>query len=81
MKKNIGHRHGRNENGFEAHRRERGAGDVRQGRAWRFVATGGGGDWYANEPHYRVTARMAALPGKHIRAVREPARSAHGKDY
>lgn len=72
----MGHRHGRNSGGFEAHRADRGGDDVRRGRAWRFIP---GGGVESRQPHYRVTARIAALPGKHIRSVREPAKPAHGK--
>lgn len=76
MKKNNGHKRDRCLRGFETHRRNRGADDVRMGRAWRFV---GRRTTDPYEPHYRVTARMAALPGKHIRPVREPQRASHGK--
>lgn len=77
MKKSNGHKHGRNDlRGFESHRRDRGASDVRQGRAWRFAGRGIADPY---EPHYRVTARMAALPGKHFRSVREPVRASHGR--
>lgn len=72
-----GHRHGRNSRGFEYHSRSRGDDDVRRGRSWRFQPNGKYFDPY--EPHYRVTARIAALPGKHFRSVREPVRAAHGK--
>lgn len=70
-----GHRQGRNARGFETHRRNRGSGDVRNGRAWLFEKA----DMDFFEPHYRVTSRMAALPGKHVRMVKEPERSPHGK--
>ena len=76
MKKDNGHTHGRNPQGFEAHRQSRGDSDVRRGVAWRFVDRGWSNPF---EPHYRVTARMAALPGKHYRSVREPARASHGR--
>lgn len=76
MNKSNGHRQGRSLKGFETHRRDRGDANVRQGRAWRF---GGAGTADPFEPHYRVTARMAALPGKHFRSVREPVRAPHGK--
>lgn len=70
------HRADRGLGGFEVHKRERGTGDARNGgRAWMFQR--GGGDHF--EPHYRKTARMAALPGKHIREVKEPVRSTHGR--
>lgn len=71
------HRHTRNARSFETHSRARGPGDVRQGRPWRFPAAGRYVDPY--EPHFRVTARIAALPGKHIRSVRSPVRATHGK--
>ncbi len=73
-----GQRRERATGGFETHRR-RGAvesGDVRNGRPWRFMDKGLPG---LPEPHYRVTARMLALPGKHIRGG-EPLRAAHGKE-
>lgn len=81
--KKQGHRHGRNPGGFEAHTVRSSAADhggyERGNRAWRFYDTGkSGGDPF--EPHFRVTARIAALPGKHIRSVPEPARASHGKD-
>jgi hypothetical protein len=75
---NIGqdHRQRRNAgNGFEAHDRSRGPGEVRRGRGWRFMRD----DFFFLEPHYRVTSRMAALPGKHVREAREIARLSHGK--
>lgn len=72
-----GHRHGRGSGGFEKHDIDRGDDDVRRRRAWRFNS--GGRDANPFEPHFRVTARIAALPGKHVRSVREPAKPAHGK--
>ncbi len=77
MKSGNRHRHNRSLKGFETHRRERGSSDVRQGKPWRFA--GGGRFVDPFEPHYRVTARMAALPGKHFRSVREPVRASHGR--
>lgn len=77
--KKRGHQHGRNSRGFENHSRSRGDDQVRRGRPWRFQATGKYFDPY--EPHYRVTARIAALPGNHIRSVREPVRATHGKAF
>lgn len=78
-----GHRHGRNPRGFESHvtRPSDGHGGYeRKGRAWRFYEPGRSvSDPF--EPHFRVTARIAALPGKHVRSVREPVRAAHGKDF
>lgn len=73
-----GHRHNRATRAFERHARRgaKEAGDLRSGRPWRFVDRG---LVIAFEPHYRVTARMAALPGKHMRRVEEPARAAHGR--
>lgn len=70
-----GHQLGRNARSFEAHSRNRGSSEVRQGRAWRFAK----GDLDFFEPHYRVTSRMAALPGNHVRRVQEPVRAPHGK--
>ena len=72
-----GHRHGRNPRGFDNHRMQRGSGKVRNGRPWRFNV--GVERYNPCEPHYRVTARIAALPGKHMRSVREPVRATHGK--
>lgn len=71
------HRRGRSSEGFERHSFERGDDKVRRGRAWRFNSTGRDVDPF--EPHFRVTARIAALPGKHMRSVREPDKAAHGK--
>ena len=69
------HQHGRNARGFESHKRNRGSDSVRQGRAWRFRRE----ELDFFEPHLRPTARMAALPGKHMRCVQEVVRSSHGK--
>lgn len=69
------HQHSRNQRGFEHHSRNRGSDEVRRGQAWRFNIGPIGFDAY--EPHFRITARIAALPGKHIRSVREPVRAAH----
>ena len=81
--KKQGHRHGRSSRGFESHTvrssNHAHGGYKRNGEAWRFFdfARSSGNPF---EPHFRVTARMAALPGKHMRSVREPDRAAHGKD-
>lgn len=72
-----GHQYGRNPRGFEPHSRDRGSDNVRRGRAWRFNASAHFFDPY--EPHFRVTSRTPALPGKHMRTVREPVRATHGK--
>ncbi len=69
------HQDCRSAGSFEAHSRSRDSGGARRGRAWRFM--GGCPDFC--EPHYRVTSRMAALPGGHVRQVREPERSPHGR--
>ncbi len=69
------HRHGRSVGNFEAHRRDRGSGGCRRRRAWLFMPSNP--DIF--EPHYRTTSRMAALPGKHVRQVRAPEPSPHGK--
>ena len=72
------HRHGRNARDFEPHRMGRNQGGLRKGRAWRFYDTA---RLFLNpfEPHSRVTSRMAALPGKHMRRVEGPTKAAHGK--
>lgn len=80
-KKHQGHKHCRNPRGFESHTARPSAGHggyVRKGKAWRFFDAAKS---LVNpfEPHFRVTARIPALPGKHIRSVRERARAAHGK--
>lgn len=59
---------------FEAHKRSRG-GDPRQRRPWMFLMD----DPFRTERHRRKSARLAALPGKHLREVKEPVRSTHGK--
>lgn len=69
------HRDARGTGSFESHKRPRGSGDARQGRAWMFQR----GDADFLELHHRKTARMAALPGKHVRQVKEPVRSTHGR--
>lgn len=76
--KKYAHRRDRAVRAFEKHAR-RGveeSGELRNGRPWRFMDRGLAD---ALEPHYRVTARMAALPGKHMRRVEEPIRAAHEK--
>lgn len=76
--KGHGHRHGRATRRFDTHARRRveGSDGLRSGRPWRFIDRGLTDVF---EPHYRVTARMAALPGKHMRRVEEPIRATHGK--
>lgn len=69
------HRSKRGKGGFEAHRRDRGSADVRQGRAWRFMTR----SFDPFDPHARKTARIQALPGAHVRQVKEPVRAAHGR--
>ncbi len=80
MNKRIArHKHQRNTGSFERHRsgHTRVVGGVRRGRAWIAFDN----RWTSPlEPHYRQTARIAALPGNHLRRVEEPERSAHGKD-
>lgn len=69
------HRDERSLGGFERHTRGRGSSDVRNRHPWLFRYGTGDGP----EPHIRKTARMGALPGKHIREVKEPVRSTHGR--
>lgn len=73
MKKH--HQSKRGMGGFEEHRRERGNANARQGRAWRFMAQ----SFNPLDPHARKTARIQALPGGHVRQVKEPVRAAHGR--
>lgn len=71
-----------NVRGFDVHSGRKmprhGSGELRKGRAWRFFDSA-----HVRldpfEPHYRVTSRMSALPGKHMRSVEEPVRAAHGR--
>lgn len=73
------HRDDRKTGSFEAHKCGRAGVDGRPGRAWRFRH----GPWPVNgaytETHRRSGTRMAALSGKHVRQVKEPVRSTHGK--
>lgn len=73
MKKH--HQSKRGVGGFESHRRERGSSNAREGRAWRFMTQ----PFDVFDPHARKTARMQALPGGHVRQVKEQDRSAHGR--
>lgn len=69
------HRDQRGLEHFDAHTRKRAGDDPLRRRAWRFRRE----DPAALDPHCRKTYRMAALPGKHVRQVKEPVRSTHGK--
>ncbi len=75
----YGHRKGRGSPAFENHKLSGREGRKEKGGAWRFYNPA---DLYANpfEPHVRRVARTLALPGKHVRAVEEPAKAAHGKN-
>lgn len=79
--KKLKHRHNRNSRGFDAHclraAPDHGGYDRRGDRAWRIGSMGGSRN--PCEPHFRVTARIAALPGKHLRRVPAPGKAAHGK--
>ena len=76
-----GHKSDRAPRGFDSHR-VRSAPDhggyKRGGQAWNFYTSGRrSSDVF--EPHFRSTARIQALPGKHMRSVRQPVRAAHVK--
>lgn len=71
------HQSKRGMGGFEEHKCGRGAGDVRHGRAWRFMMQG----YDPLDPHSRRTSRSHALSGGHVREVKEPAKSAHGRGF
>ena len=76
--KKHGHRHRRNARGFEKHALgNRVVGDnAGKGAVWRIFRAG---NFYRSpvQPHFRITARICALPGKHLRSVREPVRATH----
>ena len=77
--KTNAHQHGRSPRTFEEHRCNRGSSSVRKGKAWRFFDAERR-QLALFEPHFRVTARAAALDGKHMRSVRQPVRASHLKD-
>ena len=76
------HSRARKSGGFEKHLAAKTArdagGDPRRGRLWRCLVPFRT-DGPPQSPHMRPTARVLALPGKHIRRVEEPAKSSHGK--
>ncbi len=73
------HHHGRSTRSFDRHKTGRGSADVRTGHAWRFGGVKVRAAYFENEPHIRRANDQAAIPGKHLRMVREPERASHGK--